>query len=523
MSHHNSRSRARAAGPSATAAPPAAVAAQPIPPPQVALAPRPVPAPQVALDPAAPDALSTTTVVPVAGMTCRSCEIRIERNIRRIPNVERVSASAINARVSIVSAGPVPAAEVADAIEAAGYEVGRTPWLERDSAAWVTAAGGLLVLGLIAVFAKVTGIADLASGAGDLSKGGVVVALLLGLAAGVSTCMALVGGLLLALTASYAAQRSVTAGETGALGRMRPALVFMAGRIVGYAVLGAALGALGSSISLPTRVIAVLMIAVAIVMTLVGTRLTGLSPRIAAWSPTLPAGFARSLGLDTGTVSAYSDTRAGLLGAASFFLPCGFTQAVQIYALSTGNPLTAGMIMAVFAIGTAPGLLALAGLPAIMPERMRPTLLRIIGVVVIGFAVINASAGLRLAGFALPSLGPDAVAAAPLPAAAPAQGEPQALYTFQDVDGYRPGNVTIYAGTPTHWTIESLNGQTCATFLRVPDLDIAVTLHKGLNEIDLPAMKAGTLSYTCSMGMYGGTITIVDPPTGAVGGARGGG
>ncbi|MEI7901937.1 MAG: sulfite exporter TauE/SafE family protein [bacterium] len=60
----------------------------------------------------------------------------------------------------------------------------------------------------------------------------------------------------------------------------------------------------------------------------------------------MPAGFARSLGLDTGTVSAYSDTRAGLLGAASFFLPCGFTQAVQIYALSTGNPLTAGMIMA---------------------------------------------------------------------------------------------------------------------------------------------------------------------------------
>ena len=102
----------------------------------------------------------------------------------------------------------------------------------------------------------------------------------------------------------------------------------------------------------------------------------------------------------------------------------------------------------------------------------------------------------------------------PAPAVGSAPGAAQTLHTYQDVDGYSPGNVTIYAGTPTTWTIESLNGQTCATFLRIPDLDAAVTLKKGLNEIDLPAMKAGTLSYTCSMGMYGGTITIVDPPTG---------
>jgi sulfite exporter TauE/SafE/copper chaperone CopZ len=465
---------------------------------------------------------TTSIVVPVAGMTCRTCEIRIERNLRRLPNVEHVSASALHARVEIVSSGLVPASQIATAIEAAGYEVGGTPWLERDARVWATAAGGLLAVVLIALIARATGLADLASGAGNLSEGGVVVALLLGLAAGVSTCMALVGGLVLALSAAFEASRTATAANAGILGRMRPGLVFMAGRIAGYAVLGAALGALGSSISLPTRLVAVLMIVVAIVMTLIGTRLTGLSPRIAAWSPTLPTGLARSLGLDTGSVAAYSDTRAALLGAASFFLPCGFTQAVQIYALSTGSPATAAMIMAAFAIGTAPGLLALAGLPVIVPERARPTFLRVVGVVVIGFAVVNAGAGLRLAGFTVPLLGPATAAAAPLPAAAAASGT-QALFTFQDVDGYRPGNVAIYAGAPTRWTIESLNAQSCATFLRIPDLDMAVTLHKGLNEIDLPALKTGTLSYTCAMGMYGGTITITERPTGAVDGAITGG
>ena len=504
MSHRTTRSRTKAVAPQAATAPQAAVASL---------------ANAVPADPGP----MTSTIVPVAGMTCRSCEIRIERNIRRLPNVERVSASAVHARVEIVSSGPVPASDVAAAIEAAGYEVGRTPWLERDARVWATAAGGLLVLGVIAVIAQATGIGDLASGAGNLGKGGVIVALLIGLAAGVSTCMALVGGVVLALSAAFEARRPATAGDIGILERMRPGLVFVAGRIVGFAVFGAALGALGSSISLPTRVVAVLMVVVAVVMTLIGARLTGLSPRVAAWSPTLPAGLARSLGLDGGSVAGYSDTRAALLGAASFFLPCGFTQAVQIYALSTGSPLTAGVIMAVFAIGTAPGLLALAGLPAIMPDRARPTLLRVIGVVVIGFAVINANAGLRLAGFTLPLIGPATVAAAAAPAAAVGPDGTQALYTFQDAKGYRPGNVSIYAGTPTRWTIESLNAQSCATFLRIPELDFAVTLHKGLNQINLPAMRSGTLAYTCSMGMYGGSITIVDPPTGLVGVTTGGG
>ncbi len=464
-----------------------------------------------------------TTTVSVAGMTCRSCEVRIEKHVRRLPNVTRVSASAVHGRVEIESSAPVPSAIIEKAINTAGYEVGRTPWLERDTTVWLTAGFGVLLVAAVAVLAQLTGFWELASGAGDLSKGGLVVALLLGLAAGVSTCMALVGGLVLALSASYQARRGASGSTSdGVFAQMRPALVFMAGRIAGYAVLGAALGALGASVTMPPQVTALLMVTVAIVMTILGTRLTGLSPRVATWSPTLPMGLGRSLGLDEGAGGGYSDARAAALGAASFFLPCGFTQAVQIYALSTGSPMYAGALMAVFAIGTAAGLLALAGLPVVVPSTLRPTLLRLVGVVVLGFALVNATAGLRLAGVTLPVPGVEPVAAAAPPAAALAADGTQVLHTYQDASGYRPGNVSIYAGTPTRWTIESLDAQSCATFLRIPGLDMAVTLHKGLNEIDLPAMHAGTLSYSCSMGMYGGRITVVDRPSGWTGAAPGG-
>lgn len=462
-----------------------------------------------------------TTTVPVAGMTCRTCEVRIQKHVGRLPGVRQVKASAAHGRVEIESTAPVPAAAVERAIRAAGYEIGRTPWLANDANIWLTVIAGIAVVAVVAMLAAVTGIGDLVPTGGDLGQGGIVVALLLGLAAGVSTCMALVGGVVLALSASFQAQRAAAGAEDGSVvGRLRPALLFVLGRIVGYAIFGAALGVVGAAFTLPPQATALLMIVVAVVMTILGARLTGLSPRVAAWSPTLPLGIGRALGLADGGRGTYSDGRAAALGAASFFLPCGFTQAVQVYALSTGSPAVAAALLGVFAIGTAPGLLGLAGLPAVVPGRMRPTLLRFVGVVVVTFAFVNATAGLQLAGFTMPSLG---TAAAAQPPAEIATDGTQTLVTQQDAFGYSPANVSIYAGVPTTWTIESLEDRSCAVFLVVPQLGIQVRLQKGPNTIDLPALPAGTVSYSCSMGMYGGRITVVERPTGSNGGAGGAG
>jgi sulfite exporter TauE/SafE/copper chaperone CopZ len=480
-----------------------------------------------------PQVIATT--VPVAGMTCRSCEVRIERQVGRLPGVERVSASSTHGRVEIESSAPIPQAAIAAAIQKAGYEIGTTPWLERDPSVWITAAAGVALIAGLALVAQATGIAELANRTGDLAQGGLLVAMLLGLAAGVSTCMALVGGLVLALSASYQARRA-RAGlpEQSRAAQMRPALVFMGGRIVGYAAFGALLGAIGASLTMPPAMTAALMIAAAVVMTLIGARLTGLSPRVATWSPTLPPSLARSLGLADTDAGGYSDVRAAGLGALTFFMPCGFTQAVQIYALSTGSPATAAMLMAAFAIGTAPGLLVLAGLPVVVPSRARPTLLRLVGVVVLGFAVVNAGAGLRLAGVNLAPFGVSPAEATTtggsgtsnVPATGSGSGSGsgagnaqaagfQELRTYQEVDGYQPANVVIAAGIPTRWTIESASSRSCAAFLVVPELGIEARLQKGDNVIELPAMNPGTLAYTCSMGMYGGTITIVDGEAGS--------
>jgi len=43
-----------------------------------------------------------------------------------------------------------------------------------------------------------------------------------------------------------------------------------------------------------------------------------------------------------------------LVGIATFFLPCGFTQSMQIYTFSTGNFWGGGFTMLFFALGTLP-------------------------------------------------------------------------------------------------------------------------------------------------------------------------
>jgi uncharacterized protein len=442
--------------------------------------------------------------LPVAGMTCTACERRIAKALTALPGVVSASASARKGSASLITTSEASRASIEKAIVASGYRLGGSPWLNRDPVVWRSAG---VAAAFVVVLVWVVGSGDIAGRFGDLRTGGLLLVLALGLAAGVSTCMAMVGGIILAMSASAAAH-STGKGTTARTAAWKINLTFQAGRITGFGLLGAVLGALGKRASMPPTVTVALMIAVAVTMALVGVRLTELSPRIAGWSPTIPASVGDRLGL-TGDIKGRRTAGAAVAGAATFFLPCGFTQAVQLYAFSTGSPKAAGAIMATFAIGTAPALLALAGAPTLVKGARKVTVLRALGVVVIGFAVINASAALRLAGV-------DFSASAPAPQTVSANVAvtpvDQTINSTQDGDGYHPGETVIYAGRPTQWVMTSSAPFSCAASINSQDLGLQGVLAQGRNVIKLPALSPGTYRYTCVMGMYSGRIVVIAPP-----------
>ncbi len=79
-----------------------------------------------------------------------------------------------------------------------------------------------------------------------------------------------------------------------------------------------------------------------------------------------------------------------LVGLATFFLPCGFTQSMQIYALSTGSFLKGGLTMLAFALGTLP-VLALVSFSSFSVKNSSKSgiFFKTAGLIVILFAVFN--------------------------------------------------------------------------------------------------------------------------------------
>ena len=447
-----------------------------------------------------------TLELPVTGMTCRACETKVSRSLGKVPGVARVSVSARRGVARVLVAEPVSRSALTAAVRRAGYEVGRQerPWLTSDRRVWRDVATAVAVLALFALVAQATGATEAIGRIGGMtSSGGLVVALVLGVAAGLSTCMAIVGGLVLGISARFArAHPDLTTAQ-----KLRPHLAFNTGRVVGFAALGAVMGGLGSAITLDARTVAVLMIVVSLVMGAVGLQLSAVSPRLSGGTVALPARLGRMLRLDRG---GYSHRTAFLAGAGSFFLPCGFTQAVQIYALSTGSPGQAAAVMGLFALGTAPGLLGIGGLTAAVRPSAAPTFFRFAGVTVLAFAALNVHGALGVLAPGLFAPGTAGVQTS-VSRNVTLDGDVQVLRTTQVANGYEPAAATVYLGREVRWEIES-TALTCAAALYAPALGIDAALQAGVNVFTFTPQTVGTIRYSCAMGMYWGSIEVIEDP-----------
>jgi hypothetical protein len=74
--------------------------------------------------------------------------------------------------------------------------------------------------------------------------------------------------------------------------------------------------------------------------------------------------------------------------------------------------------------------------------------------------------------------------------------------------GYGPLNISLKSGVPTKINFHTEANIGCLSQLVSKDLGIQADLNEGNNFITLQDIKPGTYSYTCGMGMYGGSITI---------------
>ena len=435
--------------------------------------------------------------IPIRGMHCASCEILVGEELKKIPGVSSVIVDQKKA-VAIVKYPDevnINDRDIIRAVKNVGYDVGRKqklPWISRSSDDYKDLARAAVIFFVVYLLVKWFNILNF-----DINSpnSGVAVALLVGLVAGISTCMALIGGLVLGLAARHAEKHP----EASAAQKFRPHIYFNIGRIIGFAVLGGFIGLIGQAFKPSTNLLGFLTVLIGGVMIFFGLKLIEIFPALRDKSITLPSGIARLFGLHK-EVKEYSHKSAMIMGALTFFLPCGFTQAMQLYAVSTGNFWQGAAIMGLFAIGTAPGLLGIGGLTSVFKGRKARIFFMTAGLAVILLGWVNITNGSRLFGSRIDKSGTVPVV----------DQNVQEVRMNQLRNGYSPNIFTIKKGQPVKWIITSATSLSCAAYLVVPKYGISKSLRVGENIITFTPTQVGEIPFSCSMGMYRGKFIVTE-------------
>ena len=452
-------------------------------------------------------------IIPIKGMHCRSCEILVEDELSKIYGVEQVEVNQERGEAIVCSNGNIDQLKIEQAVLNAGYTLGydeKKNWFSKNINDYVEIFFYGIALVLIYFIANDLGIFKLVATTSN-NFASLPIVFLVGITAGLSTCMALVGGLVLGASARFAeAHPTATAFQ-----KFKPHLFFNLGRILSYFILGGIIGYAGSFFQLSLTTLGFLTIAVGGIMLLLGLQLTELFPRLKGMNVTLPKGISRLLGIQEHAKKEYSHKNSMIMGAMTFFLPCGFTQAMQLYAISSGSPITGALTMGVFAIGTAPGLLSVGGMTAFIKGAFAKMFFKFAGVVVVVLAFFNIFNGYNLTGFNINVLSAfnKGLVAQSNDLNVTIENGVQIVKMTQNGSGYSPNSFTIKKDIPVKWIINSTDSFTCASSIVSAKLGVRQGLQQGENIIEFTPKEVGSIRFSCSMGMYTGVFNVVDDST----------
>lgn len=429
----------------------------------------------------------------VRGMTCVSCERGSFHE--QIPGVMDVTVSVKKSTAVIRLQDNVKDPQLSELnkiLEPRGYTlVGETcdvrslvPFKKRAiRAAWSLAIVGFILLLLQPLRVFVPSI-DATASVGALFFFGIV--------ASVSSCLATTGGFMLAYSAKAASKNKT--------------LLMHAGRLTAFAVGGAALGALGGVLPHGSPLFyGIIGLILGIGFLAVALNLLDVSPSLSRFGIHLPVSFANA--------ADRLQTRSGkatpfFVGAATFILPCGFTQTAQALALASGSWVKGSLFLVAFALGTLPVLygITMAASRAMLQNK---TLRFAAGAVMFFFALGQINGGLTLLNSPITLdtffARTDAVAASTLTA----QETEQVVKMDVLSSGYSPDSFTLHKGVPVRWEINGVDVGGCTNEIVSQPLGIDQPLHKGLNVITFTPTQTGTVRFACGMGMVRGTFNVI--------------
>lgn len=460
----------------------------------------------------------------VEGMHCASCELLIEKTLEKHDGVKQVKASLDKGEVEVVhgKAGAVDIERLNKELEEAGYkfsfnkpkqknqkllrfENGKLE-VNREKLANLLKVAGVLVAVFIIVM--LINNSELGKYAGVDVNSSLPAFFVLGVIAGLSSCAALIGGLLLVMTKQW---HELYIAEDKAILKYQPHLLFHGGRLLGFFVFGGLLGLVGQAVSLSNvAAFALVVIVVSVVMLILALQMLGVK-QANRFKFRMPKFLSKYIADETNFSGKYMSF---VLGAFTFLLPCGFTLIAQSVALASASFLKGGLIMLFFAMGTLPILagISLTGVKFNARPQMTAVFNKAAGILIIIFAIYTINSQLNVLGVkSLNDLRPQRSEKVVVEESPEVNADFQQVVIVANGFSYKAaGSTTIKEGQPAVLAVNNKGVQGCGQFMAAKGLfDGYVQLKQGWNYIEFTPQK-GVYKLTCTMGMVPPvTITVI--------------
>lgn len=443
------------------------------------------------------------TSILIEGMTCSSCEIKVESTLKKLKGVIEAKVSMAKNKADIsYDENIISISSIIKAIDDIGYQA--TEGIEAKQTVKTKAAQksnsfkidqligiGIIVVALYLIIKNTIGFNFVPEIDSSMSYG---VLFIVGILTSLH-CVAMCGGINLSQCVSY---ENV---EDDKISKLKPSLLYNAGRVVSYTIIGGIVGVIGSIVSFSGMAKGLVAVLAGVFMIVMGLNMLNIFPWLRKFNIRMPKFIGEKI------YSGKTNKGPFYVGLLNGFMPCGPLQSMQLYALGTGSFIAGASSMFFFSLGTVPLMFGLGAISTILSKKFTSNLMKFSAILVIILGVGMISRGMSLSGFntVLASTGNANIAEI--------DGNVQTVSIELVSNKYQP--IIVQKGIPVKFIInaeqDNLNG--CNNPIVIPQFGIEKKLTAGENVIEFLPEQVGTIPYSCWMGMIRSNIKVVEDIT----------
>lgn len=277
------------------------------------------------------------------------------------------------------------------------------------------------------------------------------------------------------------------------------------GRLISYTLIGAILGGLGSFFGINPTFTGIIILGAAFFMVLMGLSLLTNFKWLERVKSKTPTFIARFLYRQNQTRRPKGPFIIGLLNG---LMPCGPLQAMQLYALASGNITSGALSMSVYALGTIPLMFGLGSFVSLLSQERIKWMMKFSGAVVIILGILMFNRG--LVNFGRGTSASNFSPSSQEPEAASENQEYQIVRMELTYRGYVPNVLYIKKDVSVRWIIDVKQMSSCTNAILVEELGIRQDLQYGENIIEFTPTRLGEIKFSCWMKMVWGKFIVTE-------------